>query len=337
MSATPSVRIVEGIDRRAFDNDIRLAGQPVILKGLAARWPAVQAATTSPESLGAYLSRFDTGAPAKVSIGPREMQGHFFYNEDLTGLNYQSFGRSLKFIVDWCLSPQQQAKGEFLYLQAQPVDGFVPGMAPDLPMPLLDSQVRPRIWIGNTLRTQTHFDYTSNIAVHVAGEKVFTLFPPDQTANLYPGPLDRTPAGVPVSMASIEDPDFGRFPRLQTALDHAVTAQLSPGDALFIPPLWWHHVHTTGPLNMLVNYWWNDARPDLVDPIAALHIAATAFAAMPAEQRGAWREMMDYFVFGDADPAAHLPPHIRGAFNRDLNTQELAQIKHFFLGASKRS
>ena len=202
-------------------------------------------------------------------------------------------------------------------------------------MPLLDAGVRPRLWIGNTLRTQTHFDYTSNIAVHVAGEKTFTLFPPDQTANLYPGPLDRSPAGVPISMASLEAPDPQRFPNLDKAREHALTARLEPGDGLFIPPLWWHHVQTTGPLNMLVNYWWSDARPDLIDPIAALHIAGLAFRSMPDGQRRAWRELMDYFVF-EGDPTSYLPGHVRGAFNADLDPQEMAQLKSFFLGAPKR-
>ena len=79
-------------------------------------------------------------------------------------------------------------------------------------MPLLDPGVLPRLWLGNSLRTATHFDYASNIAVHVAGAKTFTLFPPDQAANLYPGPLDFTPAGEPISMVDFDAPDLVRYP-----------------------------------------------------------------------------------------------------------------------------
>ncbi len=335
MTDLKTVRVIENIDRATFDTDIRYSGQPVILKGLARDWPAVRAAQISPKALGDYLRQFDTGAEVNISVVKKELKGQFFFNDDVTGLNYQTHRRALSFIVGWCLSTQGQAESESVYLQAQPVDGFVPGMVSDLDIPLLDKQVRPRLWIGNTLRTQTHFDYTSNVAVHVAGEKVFTLFPPDQTANLYPGPLDRSPAGVPISMASLEAPNPERFPGLEEAKKNALTARLSPGDGLFIPPLWWHHVQTTGPLNMLVNYWWNDARPDMVDPVAALHIAALAFRSMPEGQRKAWHEMMNYFVF-EGDPTGHLPKHIRGAFSADLSPQEMAQLKSFFLPTQKR-
>jgi hypothetical protein len=329
------VRIVENIDRATFDAEIRFSGQPVVLKGIAANWLAVQAAQTSPKALGDYLRRFDTGAEVNISVARKELKGQFFFNDDLTGLNYQTHWKTLSFIIGWCLSIQGQAESESVYLQAQPVDKITPDLAADLARPLLDSRVRPRLWIGNTLRTQTHFDHTSNIAVHVAGEKVFTLFPPNQTGNLYPGPLDRTPAGVPISMASLETPDLQRHPNLAEAQQHALTARLESGDGLFIPPLWWHHVQTTGPLNMLVNYWWNDARSDLVDPMAALHIAALAFRAMPEGQRRAWRELMDYFVF-EGDPSGHLPKHVRGPFNADLTPQEVAQLKSFFLPGPKR-
>ena len=35
-----------------------------------------------------------------------------------------------------------------------------------------------------------------------------------------------------------------------------MVADLQPGDALYIPSLWWHHVESIGVLNTMVNYWW---------------------------------------------------------------------------------
>jgi hypothetical protein len=83
-------------------------------------------------------------------------------------------------------------------------------------------------------------------------------FPPDQVANLYVGPLDHTMAGQPASMAPLKSPDFDRFPRFREALAAARTAELEPGDAIYIPTLWWHHVEALSAFNVLVNYWWED-------------------------------------------------------------------------------
>ena len=35
-----------------------------------------------------------------------------------------------------------------------------------------------------------------------------------------------------------------------------MVADLEPGDAIYIPTLWWHHVRSHSPLNILLNYWW---------------------------------------------------------------------------------
>ena len=63
---------------------------------------------------------------------------------------------------------------------------------------------RPRIWLGNRSEVSAHFDLSDNIACVVAGRRRFTLFPPDQVANLYVGPLDHTMAGQPASMVAAQ-------------------------------------------------------------------------------------------------------------------------------------
>ena len=110
-------------------------------------------------------------------------------------------------------------------------------------MPLLDAAtVQPRIWLGNTITVPAHFDDANNIACVIAGRRRFTLFPPDQIGNLYIGPVDFAPTGAPISLVDFSAPDFERFPRFHAAVAHAFVAELGPGDAIFIPPLWWHHV-----------------------------------------------------------------------------------------------
>lgn len=147
----------------------------------------------------------------------------------------------------------------------------------------------------------------------VAGRRRFTLFPPQQLANLYIGPLDLTPAGQPVSLVDIAAPDLQRFPRYAQALEHALVAELEPGDALFIPSMWWHHVQALTPFNVLVNFWWRQSPAYMDSPMNALMLALLTMRDLPAEQRAIWQDVFDHYVFdADADTAAHMPESARG-------------------------
>ncbi len=323
MPRIPSVPVAEKVDRAIFENEIKPLERPVILRGLAGTWPCVERAAHSPQALADYLKMFDRGGMVDVSICPAEFRGRYFYNADVTGFNFRHAQRTLSQVVDLCLEG-----GDTYYVQAAKVDTAAPDMAGHLGMGLLDPGVRPLMWLGNSLKTQTHFDMLDNIAVHVAGEKVFTLFPPDQIGNLYPGPIELTPGGVPISMVRLDEPDFDLYPRFHDALDAAQEARLAPGDALYLPALWWHHVSTTGPLNMLVNFWWNESRPDIYAPMNGLYMAALSFKHLPPAQRKGWAALVNYFVFEEAgDPVAHLPAHAHSIFGADATGDQLEQVK----------
>jgi hypothetical protein len=151
--------------------------------------------------------------------------------------------------------------------------------------PLLAASVQPRIWLGSGVVTPAHFDESSNVACVVAGRRRFTLLPPEQVANLYIGPLGFAPTGTPISLVSFREPDFQRFPLFREAQAAALVAELGAGDAIYIPPLWWHHVESLERLNALVNYWWKGA-PEARESLSAIRRCTGAAAgAMPAEQR----------------------------------------------------
>ena len=98
----------------------------------------------------------------------------------------------------------------------------------------------------------------------------------------------------------------------------AKTAVLEPGDAIYIPYMWWHGVESLDPLSVLANYWWNEVSPPQpgLAPIDVLMHARLAFSAMTAEQRAAWRPMMDHIVFDEAGSPDHLPADRRGIRGR---------------------
>jgi hypothetical protein len=146
----------------------------------------------------------------------------------------------------------------------------------------------------------------------MAGRRRFTLFPPEQVANLYIGPFEFTPAGTPVSLFDPDEPDLERFPQAAEAMKQALVAELVPADAIFIPHMWWHHVRSLDPLSILVNYWWNEAPPPQpgLAPIDAMIHALLTFSGLPQNQRDAWRAMFDHVVFGPSPD--HIPDAKRG-------------------------
>ena len=86
---------------------------------------------------------------------------------------------------------------------------------------------------------------------------------------------------------------------------------IGPGDAVYIPPLWWHHVASQRPLNLLINFWWR--APQAASGLDALLHTLMALRDLPEAERAAWRTLFEHWVFG-ATPErfAHLPPGLRG-------------------------
>ena len=151
-------------------------------------------------------------------------------------------------------------------------------------------------------------------------------------ANLYIGPLDRTPARQPISLVDLADPDFDRYPRFREALKHARTAELGPGDAIYIPALWWHGVEASGPLNVLVNYWWQDEPADADSPLHAIAHGLLSVGHLADRKRDRWRMLFDHYVFhADGHPAEHMPAFARGILAP--STSELRQSIGQFLVA----
>jgi len=169
--------------------------------------------------------------------------------------------------------------------------------------------------VGQRVLTPAHFDEMDNIACVVSGKRRFTLFPPEQIANLYIGPVEWTPAGAPVSMVSLENPDFERFPKFREALAAAQVAELEPGDAIFIPALWWHHVVSLDVVNILVNYWWEESSNarKRMSPVHALMHSLLSIRHLPPEHRQAWGKIFSHYLFDTTqDSAGHIPEHRRG-------------------------
>ena len=285
-------------------------GHPVVIRGLAADWPIVRAPDKA-----AYLRQFVSGATTEMTIAAPEHHGRLFYTDGMAGLTFTKEAATVGAVLDRLERAAGTPEPETIAAQAVSVAEALPGFSDENRLTVLDPAVQPRIWIGNRVVTATHHDMFSNLAVVVAGRRRFTLFPPSQVANLYLGPFEFTPAGTPASLVDPEAPDLDRFPQAAEAMAEARTAELGPGDAIYIPHMWWHHVRSLDDLSILVNYWWDEApepQPGLA-PINALIHALLSFEGLPDEQRAAWQAMFDHFVFhANGDPNAHIPEGKRG-------------------------
>ena len=310
MSAQILVR--HGVDHKAFREEILPAGQPVILKDLVKDWPAVRAGLISPRALADYLRGFDRGKQVAVLEGPPSIRGHFFYREDMRGMNFERRPGTIGATIEKLLAQAGDPDPAALYVESTPTQEHLPPFAGENPNPLLPPSVTPRIWLGNQLVVQTHFDLSSNIACVAGGRRRFTLFPPDQVANLYVGPIEFNISGPPISMVSLRNPDLARFPRFAEALAASQSAELKPGDAIYIPYGWWHQVESLAPFNLLVNYWWNEAR-QVGSPFDSMLHAILTLRDLPPEQRAVWRTLFEHYVFTSGDESmSHLPREQRG-------------------------
>ena len=330
MSPFPPIRELRDVSATQFREEILPALQPVVLRGLVAGWPAVHAGRDSPRVMANYLRGFDTGSSADTMFGDVSIGGRFFYNDELTGHNFQRRPQRIVDSLERLLALLDDPAPPALYVGAVPTPSSLPGFTRDNTIDLVDATVAPRVWIGNRVTVQTHYDISNNIACVVAGRRRFTLFPPEQLDNLYVGPLEFTLAGQPISMVRLDQPDFERFPRFREALASAQAADLEPGDALFVPYMWWHHVESRERFNVLVNYWWDEIPAWQGSAFEALLHGILAVRNLPPERRELWRQLFDHYVFSGGERALeHLTERQRGV--QGPASPRLAQVLRNYL------
>ena len=327
MSRAPTAISGQDLTRERFLREVVAGCQPVVLRGLVDAWPAVRAAQDSPAALVSYLSRFDAGAQIEVFFGEPAIAGKYYYGEGLQGFNFErrvmGFGQALQAILDALGAPH----GKSVYAGSAPCKECLPGFAPGNLMPLLTPETQPRMWLGTASNVSSHYDTFDNLACVIAGRRRFTLYSPELIGRLYVGPIDRTMAGPPVSLAASSAPDDARFPLFREVRDQAWICELEAGDALYLPKLWWHQVESLAAFNGLVNYWWDAfaAGPD--SPYTSLLLALITIAERPPQERQAWQAFFEHYVFRThGHPLAHLPAEERGVLG-PLKADNYANIR----------
>jgi hypothetical protein len=312
------VREWKRVNAQLFNTEIVPLNRPAVLRGLVNHWPAAAAARESPQALAEFVRRHSKEQPIGVYHGEAKIRGRFFYGDDLQGFNFTQQPMSLGELVTRLLQGLTGIQGPALYAGAVPVAEHLPELQATHTLELLESTI-PRLaslWIGNRTRIAAHFDESHNVICAIGGRRRYTLFPPEQIRNLYFGPLDRSPAGTPVSLVDFAQPDYQRFPRFRTALEHAEVAELNPGDALYLPSYWVHHAESLDTFGLMMNFWWHVAPRQLLSPYFTLMHSLLTIRGLTAAERAAWRAIFEVYAFQpDSDPAQYIPEAARGVLD----------------------
>jgi len=116
--------------------------------------------------------------------------------------------------------------------------------------------------------TPAHFDEQENLFAQVYGRKRFVLFSPSEYECMYPYPVhhpnDRQ------SQVNVHNPDLKVFPNFAFATPYE--AIIGPGDVLYVPSYWWHHVISLDD-SVSVSWWFlmqPQSEKDLVLPLNAV-------------------------------------------------------------------
>ena len=234
--------------------------EPVLVRGLFEQ-SSLLAALKSSRTLDAKLSVLGEhfrDREVDFCVLPPESGGHYLPElvpvlgpgDDVSvrGVPFSAFAQRLK---------AAPTTGEYVYMQ----DGVI---LPDsrvreaLRFDFLQfanpAGVRSKFWIGSDGQVfNLHYDDFLNFICMFEGTKRVTMFPPEQLPNMSHAPLDVLCGYAPTTHIQLLKADLEHHPKFRTALEHARVAIVEPGDALVIPPFWWHHVESFSPLHVMVN------------------------------------------------------------------------------------
>ena len=161
-------------------DDVHEATQPLVLRGLAGEWPMVKAANQSASDAVDYLRGFHRDATVCAFVGNASADGRVFYNEDLSGFNYESQMIRFDRVLDMLERHAGDAEPPLIYVGSTTVDVCLPGFRSDNDVGFGEYTPLASIWVGNRTRIAPHYDLPDNVACSVAGRRRFVLFPPEQ-------------------------------------------------------------------------------------------------------------------------------------------------------------
>src|ERR1700726_2446324 len=135
------------VARPLFETQILPAGRPAVFKGAVDNWPLVQRRTHSPAAIIDYLKSFNPGTRVEWLAGDPQINGRFFYNDAMDGVNFRrvngTFGDALSLLLNNLVEPAPPA----LALQALPMSVHLPQLDAQHQLDLPPPGTRATAWI----------------------------------------------------------------------------------------------------------------------------------------------------------------------------------------------
>lgn len=227
--------LADGPVLERFVREYQNADRPILMRGVAAQWPAVSSWTPD------YFAGEFADLPINPSVSLPDTEVPYLYRDHdfRQPMTVAEFVRRMK-------------SGDRCYLDQMSLE-FYDGLKQDCDFGMFEpSDVKViALWIGALTRSGLHYDWVDNLFVQVHGTKRFILAAPEEIRNLYPFADSHTKSRV-----APQHPDLTRFPRFRRV--HQFEGTLAPGDAIYIPKGWWHYF-AAPEVSISLNCWYGSS------------------------------------------------------------------------------
>ena len=217
---------------------------PVIISGAAANWPASR---WTPATLAAEFGSQETSATIQLPE---------------SGVVYLETEKAHRRTLKLSEFTELMESGAPCYIDQADLSMF-PGLADACLIDTLIPQGRRfvNLWMGARTRSGLHYDPMDNFLVQIYGKKKVFLAAPAERTRLYP-----FADNISKSRVDPEHPDVRRYPRAAKVI--FLHGTLNPGDLLYVPRGWWHHL--CAPVQSISVNLWHEPTLAMRDEFAAI-------------------------------------------------------------------
>lgn len=277
--------------------------KPVIITNLFSDWPCISLAKESPLKFLRSLMSQANNVNVDTLLIRKEHNGIIGYSdESFNNHTFTKYEVPLQSVLKRLTIDYNKVDIDRVAIQSALLSECLPNFSTLNPSPDFLESITPRIWLGNETTVPGHYDTEHNIALNLCGKRTFYLLPTHVISSLYLAPIDRAITGPAISLVDFENPDLDKFPKFKSVQNQIVTANLQAGEALYIPPLWWHNVKAKDKFNMLVNYWWKDdflLKNTTQQPSDSLLHTLLTIRNLPKQQKSGWQSIFNYYIFNN--------------------------------------